>query len=75
MTNLTLFLVVVILLHMTNCRMPLVNERIWIWGTDNLHRLLQFGVNLLGDGDLGSVRPRCAPGWSALGMVIEVVFH
>ena len=73
MTNLTLNLMLVVFLHMTNSQVPLVNKRIWIWGMDNFHRLLQVWVNLLGDGDLG-ILPRCAPGWSALGVVIEAMF-
>ena len=78
-TNLTLNLVLVILAWLTNSRVPLVSERIWIWCADYLHCLVHFWVHNLGDGDLRSLRPRCgcmlAPGWLALGMVIHTMFY
>ena len=74
MTNLTLDLVLVILLHMTNCRVPLVHKWIRVWGTDDFHHPLQVWINLLGDGDV-RILPGYAPGWLALGVVIEVMFH
>ena len=58
-TNLTLNLVLVILAWLTNSRVPLVSEWIWIWCADYLHRRVHFWVHNLGDGDLRSLHPRC----------------